>query len=63
MYAADFTSCEKNSWLSSRPAEKATHDNQLCFAKTGNAFALNVLFQKQNKKNFALNVFVPCAKR
>jgi len=39
MYAVDFTQFEKHSRFSLRPAEQATHDNQLCFAKTGNAFA------------------------
>ena len=39
MYAVDFTQFEKHSLFSLRPAEQATHDNQLCFAKTGNAFA------------------------
>jgi len=38
MYAVDFTPFEKHSRFSLRPAEQAKHDNQLCFAKTGNAF-------------------------
>ena len=39
MYAVDFTPFEKHSRFSLRPADKPTHDNQLCFVKTGNAFA------------------------
>jgi len=51
MYAVYFAPFEKTSRFSLRPAEQATHDNQLCFAKTGNAFALNVFVpKKKNKK-------------
>jgi len=39
MYAVDFTPFEKHSRFSLRPAEQATHNNRLCFAKTDNAFA------------------------
>jgi len=39
MYAVDFTPFEKHSRFSLRPSEQVTHDNQLCFVKTGNAFA------------------------
>ena len=39
MYAVDFMPFGKHSRFSLRPAEQATHDNQLYFAKTGNAFA------------------------
>jgi len=39
VYAVDFTPFEKHSLFALRPAEQATHDNRLCFAKTGNAFA------------------------
>jgi len=38
MYAVDFMRFEKHSWFSLRPAVRATHDNQLCFVKTSNAF-------------------------
>jgi len=38
MYAVNFTRFEKHSWFSLRPAVRATHDNQLCFVKTDNAF-------------------------
>ena len=38
MYAANFTQFEKHSWFSLWPAVRATHDNQLCFVKTDNAF-------------------------
>jgi len=33
MYAVNFTWFEKHSRFSLRPAERATHDNQLCFFK------------------------------
>jgi len=39
MYAADITPFENHSWFSLRPAQQATHDNPLCFVKTGNTFA------------------------
>jgi len=34
----NFTRFEKHSWFSMQPVERATHDNQLCFVNTGNAF-------------------------
>ena len=39
MHAVDFTPFEKHSRFSLRPTEQATYDNQLSFAKIGNAFA------------------------
>jgi len=33
MYAVEFTRFEKHSWFSLRPAERATHDNLICFCK------------------------------
>ena len=38
MYDVDITPFENHSWFSIRPAQQATHDNPLCFVKTGNSF-------------------------
>ena len=38
MYAVTFTRFEKPSWFSLRPTVRATHDNQLFFVNTDNAF-------------------------
>jgi len=59
MYAVDFTPFEKHAWFSLRPAEQATHDNQLCIVKTGNAFAhLRCSTQSIMKKSA---IFSPCS--
>jgi len=59
MYAVDITPFENHSWFSLRPAQQATHDNPLCFVKSGNAFAhLRCSTQSIMKKSA---VFSPCS--
>jgi len=59
MYAVDITPFKNHSWFSLRPAQQATHDNPLCFVKTGNAFAhLRCSTQSIMKKSAA---FSPCS--
>jgi len=38
MYTVNFSRFEKHSWFKLQPAQRATHDNRLCFGKTDNAF-------------------------
>jgi len=59
MYLVDMTPFENHSWFSLRPGQQATHDNPLCFVKTGNAFAhLRCSTQCIMKKSA---VFSPCS--